>query len=120
MKAGALNSVDGTQGTFGFKEKAEWTILPKLTLRQHIAIGFSPKYIFANNSKIKFAQIGSIHRYVYEIRSTGVSSCHVTMKDHFDKGSSYDFDLPTTAAEGLHAGAREDRRREGGAPLLRQ
>jgi len=99
MKAGVRNSVDATHGMFGFKQKAEWTIIPKLTLSEHVAIGFLPPYFSARNTKTKFAQTGSIHRFIYEIRSTGVASCHVTMTDHYDPRSRYDFDLPSTAAQ---------------------
>ncbi|HTB08348.1 MAG TPA: hypothetical protein VK704_00945 [Acidimicrobiales bacterium] len=77
--------VNNTSGVLSFTVKSEWKFSPARNLLQKLL-----------PSKALF---GSIHRYIFEIRSTGVSSCHVSMKTIPASGDIFDFDLPTTAED---------------------
>lgn len=81
------------------QKKAEWMMLRTLTFGQRFVSPFVPRSVLGGHSVMTFGLFDSIHRYVYEVRSTGITSCHVTMTDHFLSTSSYNFDLPTTDAQ---------------------
>jgi len=61
------------------------------------------------NPKMKFSMMGSLHKYFFDVRSTGISSCHVAISDNVllalpdDEAPIYvmEFDLPTTAEDGF-------------------
>jgi hypothetical protein len=80
-----FSRVNATSGVFSFSVKSEWKITPGRSLLR--------KLLPSNGL------MGSIHRYVFEVRSTGVSSCHVEMKLILPAPDSFDFDLPTTSED---------------------
>jgi hypothetical protein len=77
--------VNDTSGVFSFSVKSEWKVAPTRNLFQKLL-----------PSKAEF---GSIHRYIFEIRGTGVSSCHVSMKVNPTAVDSFEFDLPITSED---------------------
>jgi hypothetical protein len=95
-----MSSVDGTVGVFQFTTKAEWKIAPDESGRRadyvlkpfKLLLGRSPKL----GHDAVFSTVGSIHRNTFDIRSTGVSSCHVRMIDSISAKIYADFDLPST------------------------
>jgi hypothetical protein len=77
--------VHDTSGVFSFSVKSEWKVAPTRNVLQTLL-----------PSKAEF---GSIHRYIFEIRGTGVTSCHVSMKVNPTSVDSFEFDLPTTSED---------------------
>jgi hypothetical protein len=77
--------VNNTSGVLSLTVKSEWKFIPARNPLQRLL-----------PSKAMF---GSIHRYIFEIRGTGVSSCHVSMKTIPASGDIFNFDLPTTAED---------------------
>ena len=98
-----LNSVEGTVGVFGFTTKAEWKIAPDESGRRKDYVLNPFKFMLGRWPKLghdsKFASLGSVHRNTFEIRTTGVSSCHVRMSDSVTAQMYADFDLPSTSED---------------------
>jgi hypothetical protein len=72
-----------------------------------VFFGFAVRGQLQGNSKDKFAMVGSLHKYFFDVQSTGVSACHVGVADHIflavsgERATSYvmEFDLPSTAQD---------------------
>lgn len=106
MKA-QVSPIDGTNGVFGITTESEWKVVPTLTLAQRVGaiglIAFAPRV----SAKRKFSWMGSLHKYFFDVQSTGVSSCHVAVADavlvdvaNRDELVYYmEFDLPTTSED---------------------
>jgi hypothetical protein len=106
MKSG-YSAIDETNGVFGVTVKSEWKVVPQRTLALRNLLPALPWSPFLANPRNKYSLDGSLHRNVFDMQSTGVSSCHVAMSDrlaaslHADHAPMYvaEFDLPTTAKE---------------------
>jgi hypothetical protein len=98
-----MTSVDSTEGVFRFTTKAEWKIVPDESGRRKDYVLNPFKFMLGRPSKLghdsKFSLMGSIHRATFEIRNTGVSSCHVKMTDSVSAGIVANFDLPSTSED---------------------
>ena len=99
-----FTSIDTTDGMFGLNGKSEWKAVPRAGLGQRLAVISLLRRPMQGNPKIKFAMVGSLHKYFFDVQSTGVSSCHVAVADQLflavpeGQAPTYvmEFDLPST------------------------
>jgi len=98
-----VQSVDGTEGVFAFTTKAEWKIAPSESGRRKDYVLNPFKFMLGRWPQLghdsKLSVMGSIHRNTFEIRNTGVSSCHVKMIDSVTARIYADFDLTSTSED---------------------
>jgi hypothetical protein len=101
-----FTSLDATDGVFGLTKKSEWQAVPRAGVEERlVTFSFGRSGPLQGNPKVKFAMVGSLHKYFFDVQSTGVSACHVGVADHMflavsgDRATSYvmEFDLPSTA-----------------------
>jgi hypothetical protein len=98
--------IDGSSGVFGFTAESMWEAVPSMTLLQRLGEGM---HVGRGDPdlKMRFALIGSPHKYFYDVHSTGIVSCHVGLADRLfvnvptDQAPIYfmEFDLPETAED---------------------
>jgi hypothetical protein len=100
--------IDGSNGVFGFTAGSMWEAVPTMNVLQRLGLE-GPSFGNGQRSpkKMRFALIGSPHKYLYDVQSTGIASCHVALADRLfaniptDQAPIYfmEFDLPDTAED---------------------
>jgi hypothetical protein len=106
MKA-QVSPIDGTDGVFGITTESEWKVVPTLTLARRVAAIGLLAFAIRVRAKRKFSWMGSLHKYFYDVTSTGLSSCHVAVADadlvavtnRNELVYYMQFDLPTTSQD---------------------
>jgi len=105
-----FTGINATDGVFGVTVESEWKAVPRKSFAQRLLVSTllarPARYV---NPKMKFSMMGSLHKYFFDVRSTGISSCHVAISDNVllalpdDEAPIYvmEFDLPTTAEDGF-------------------
>jgi hypothetical protein len=99
-----FTSIDATDGVCGVTVESEWKAVPRAGIGQRLVVFSVLRRPVQGNPKVKFATVGSLHKYFFDVQSTGVSSCHVSVADQLflavpdAQAPSYvmEFDLPTT------------------------
>jgi hypothetical protein len=103
MSVSRMAGVDGTEGVFRLTTKAEWKIVPNERGRRTDHVLNPYKMLLGRPPQLGhdsvFSLMGSVHRYKFEIRNAGASSCHVKMIDSVDATQHADFDLLTTSED---------------------
>src|SRR5271154_4891846 len=79
----AFASLDATDGVFGVTKKSEWEAVPRAGVGQRkVFFPLVSRGQLQGTTNVKFAMVGSLHKYFFDVHSTGVSDCHVGVADH--------------------------------------
>jgi hypothetical protein len=100
-------ALNGSDGVFGFTTESEWKAVPNMSLLSRIGVAASISRRGRISPDRRMSMVGSPHQYFYDVRSTGIMSCHVAVADHglvnvpVDQSLPYymQFDLPGTAED---------------------
>jgi len=78
-----FTGINATDGVFGVTVESEWKAVPRKSFAQRLLVSTllarPARYV---NPKMKFSMMGSLHKYFFDVRSTGISSCHVAISDN--------------------------------------
>jgi hypothetical protein len=103
----SVSGINATDGVFGVTVESEWKAVPRRTFAQRLRADGLLSLPSQITSKSKFSMMGSLHKYFFDVRSTGLGSCHVAVADRLflDHPDTHtlpyymEFDLPTTSAD---------------------